>query len=205
MPYRRNILDVDGKYDQYRTKSLRNHERAAEEVMSNHIGDYRIFGFDRGGQLRVNLYHGADLPSCAGSLYSWTWARTSRHLAHKLETQWEQPLSGAEWETIEELELSFRPFPIVNAFVPPEPGSELLAPFSAYVEQPCDECGGNGHDIGSLNPWEFEPCPSCHGCGKETVLRQYLSEAFAIADWAVEPARRTRAPDCYDPVCSPDR
>lgn len=143
--------------------------------------DYRIFGFDPSGQLRVNLYHGADLPSCAGSLYSWTWARTSAHLAHKLETQWEQPLSGAEWETIEELELFVRPFHIVNAFVPPEPGSELLLPFSSYVEQVCDDCGGSGHDVGSLHPTNSSRAhtatdPAKKRCSGSTSARRLPSQ-----------------------------
>jgi hypothetical protein len=61
--------------------------------------------------------------------------------------------------------------------VAPEP----LPPFSALVEIPCQDCGAKGYDAGSLNPHQREVCPACQGSGKETVLRNYLAEAFRIA------------------------
>lgn len=61
--------------------------------------------------------------------------------------------------------------------VAPEP----LPPFSDLVEIDCQGCGGRGYDPGSVNPQEAENCPSCHGSGKETILRNYLAEAFRIA------------------------
>jgi hypothetical protein len=61
--------------------------------------------------------------------------------------------------------------------VSPEP----LPPFSALVEIACQDCGGKGYDPGSVNPQESENCSTCHGSGKETILRSYLAEAFRIA------------------------
>ena len=60
-------------------------------------------------------------------------------------------------------------------------GPELLPPFSALVEIACQDCGGKSYDHGSVNPREPEDCPTCHGSGKETILRNYLAEAFRIA------------------------
>jgi hypothetical protein len=61
--------------------------------------------------------------------------------------------------------------------VAPEP----LPPFSDFVEIDCQGCGGRGYDPGSVNPQEAEDCTACHGSGKETILRNYLAEAFRIA------------------------
>jgi len=56
-----------------------------------------------------------------------------------------------------------------------------LPPFSELVEINCQDCGGTGFDPGTVNPREPEDCPACHGSGKETILRNYLAEAFRIA------------------------
>jgi hypothetical protein len=48
------------------------------------------------------------------------------------------------------------------------------------VEIPCDECGGSGVDPGGLNAYGPEDCPVCHGSKRQTITRNYLSEAFAI-------------------------
>jgi hypothetical protein len=58
---------------------------------------------------------------------------------------------------------------------------EPLPPLSDLVEIDCQDCGGGGNDPGGLNPHEPEDCPTCHGTGKETILRNYLAEAFRIA------------------------
>jgi hypothetical protein len=60
-------------------------------------------------------------------------------------------------------------------------GPEALPPFSDLVEIDCQDCGGRGYDPGSVNPQEAEDCSACHGSGKETILRNYLAEAFRIA------------------------
>jgi hypothetical protein len=65
--------------------------------------DHRIFGFDQRGQLRTNLYNEHGSPEVV-ALYSWAWAPTSRELAHKLATLWEQAIVAEEWDIIEELE-----------------------------------------------------------------------------------------------------
>lgn len=58
---------------------------------------------------------------------------------------------------------------------------EPLPPFSDLVEIACQDCGGEGYDPGSVNTRELEDCPACRGSGKETILRNYLAEAFRIA------------------------
>jgi hypothetical protein len=76
------------------------------------------------------------------------------------------------------LESEPKPIPPRRArTVAPEP----LPPFSALVEIPCQDCGAKGYDSGSVNPHQPEVCPACQGSGKETVLRNYLAEAFRIA------------------------
>jgi hypothetical protein len=60
-------------------------------------------------------------------------------------------------------------------------GPEPLPPFSDLVEIDCQDCGGRGYDPGGINPQEAEDCSACHGTGKETILRNYLAEAFRIA------------------------
>jgi hypothetical protein len=93
--------------------------------------DHRIFGFTELGQLRANLYNGAQ-PDL-------------RHLAHKLDEQWEQPLSESEFDVIEQLDA-----------------------VDAELSIDCEDCGGTGRDPGSLNPFEPEDCPSCNGTGQES-------------------------------------
>ena len=58
---------------------------------------------------------------------------------------------------------------------------EPLPPFSALTEVACQDCGGMGYDPCGVNFREPDDCPSCHGSGKETILRNYLAEAFRIA------------------------
>ena len=60
-------------------------------------------------------------------------------------------------------------------------GPEPLPPFSDLVEIDCQDCGGRGFDPSGINPQEGEDCPACRGSGKETILRNYLAEAFRIA------------------------
>jgi hypothetical protein len=55
-----------------------------------------------------------------------------------------------------------------------------LPPFTLLVEQKCEDCHGTGQDSGALDN-DYEPCSACNGSGKETVLRQFLAEAFQIA------------------------
>jgi hypothetical protein len=58
---------------------------------------------------------------------------------------------------------------------------EAHAPFSEYVEEECENCGGNGADPGCLHAHEFEPCSVCNGNRTVTVFRDWLGEAFRIA------------------------
>jgi hypothetical protein len=60
-------------------------------------------------------------------------------------------------------------------------GPEPLPPFSDLVEIDCQDCGGRGYDPGGINPQEADYCPTCYGSGKETILKNYLAEAFRIA------------------------
>jgi len=53
-----------------------------------------------------------------------------------------------------------------------------IAPYSSIVEMPCDDCGGDGADRGTLR--EYEPCEVCGGSGKQAALRNWLGEAFQI-------------------------
>jgi hypothetical protein len=129
--------------------------------MSN---DHRIFGFNELGQVRVNMYHGAGHPY-AGAMYSWLVCSGAKQLAYKLADQWEQPLSEDEWDVLEELE---------------HPDVEF-SPYTTESEIDCDECGGSGVDPGGLNAYEPEDCPVCHGTKHQTVTRNYLGEAFALA------------------------
>ena len=59
--------------------------------------------------------------------------------------------------------------------------SQTAAPFVIEQEIPCEDCGGTGRDIGVLDPWDGGVCPRCAGSGQETVIRNYLAEAFRIA------------------------
>lgn len=59
---------------------------------------------------------------------------------------------------------------------------DACPPFTVQVTEDCEDCGGSGHDHGSLDPNYWEPCPA-EGCidGKVTFTRNYLAEAFRIA------------------------
>jgi hypothetical protein len=129
--------------------------------MSN---DHRIFGFNELGQVRANLYHGSGRPY-AGAMYSWLVCSAPKQLVSKLADQWEQPLSEEEFDVLEQLETS----------------SAEPSPYTAESEIDCDECGGSGVDPGGLNAYEPEDCPVCHGTKHQTVTRNYLGEAFALA------------------------
>jgi len=59
-----------------------------------------------------------------------------------------------------------------DATIPRKPSESERSSFTEFVEQTCEDCGGTGRDVASLNPLESEPCPTCHGSGKETVLRR---------------------------------
>lgn len=107
--------------------------------------DHRIFGFDQRGQLRAN-FHNGPASYAPGALYSWIVSSTVQQLSDKLAEQWEQPLSDAEWDTLEEIEASM-----------------------SEVEMDCDDCGGSGVDPGGLNPHEPEACRTCHGSGHITL------------------------------------
>jgi hypothetical protein len=56
-----------------------------------------------------------------------------------------------------------------------------LPPFSELVEVNCQDCGGRGYDPGSISSHEPDDCAACGASGKETILRNYLAEAFRIA------------------------
>lgn len=58
---------------------------------------------------------------------------------------------------------------------------EALPPFSELVEVNCQDCGGRGYDPGTVSSHEPDDCCACGGSGKETILRNYLAEAFRIA------------------------
>lgn len=115
------------------------------------IPDHRIFGITHEGQIRANLYHGAGHPF-EGSMYSWTVAKTSGHLAHKLQAPegWDQPLTAVEWDAIDEQEITFT--------------------------ERCDTCGGLGADPGALDALG-EPCPDCSG--KRTPIMALTRDIFA--------------------------
>jgi hypothetical protein len=75
--------------------------------------------------------------------------------------------------------LPLKPKTTMSARPPlPQPGTEQ---FIRAVEEDCKDCAGTGRDIGALNPWDGPECTNCLGTGREMVLRNYLSEAFAIA------------------------
>ena len=61
--------------------------------------------------------------------------------------------------------------------------------FQLTVEIPCGDCGGRGYDLGSL--FEPEECHTCHGAKTVPVERNYLKEAFRIANGqSVQPPER---------------
>lgn len=111
--------------------------------------DHRVFGFTESGHLRVNLHNGPGLPG-PGAMYSWITGPIEQ-VANKLEVWYDQPLSTDEADVIEQLEAT------------PETETEL-----SIV---CEDRGGSGRDIGSLNALEPEDCPTCNGTGRETIAR----------------------------------
>jgi hypothetical protein len=58
---------------------------------------------------------------------------------------------------------------------------DTRAPHIIEVEVNCDDCGGSGFDPGGIDPWGPEECPRCHGRKTQTIIRNYLAEAFQIA------------------------
>lgn len=75
-----------------------------------------------------------------------------------------------------------------NQSVPRKPVStaDALYSLSAYyetVEIDCQDCMGSGRDPGARDH-EIQVCPSCLGTRKETAVRNFLSEAFAIVQTA---------------------
>jgi len=58
---------------------------------------------------------------------------------------------------------------------------EHPVPYIVQLEQNCEECGGTGFDPGGVDPWGPEPCPVCLGAKTQTIIRNYLTEAFQIA------------------------
>jgi RecJ-like exonuclease len=65
--------------------------------------------------------------------------------------------------------------------VPLSDSSGARPPFVVCVEEKCEDCGGSGHDCGSLSPLEPKECPACHGSGKQVSVHNYLVEALRIA------------------------
>jgi DnaJ-class molecular chaperone len=61
------------------------------------------------------------------------------------------------------------------------PRGAKMKPYLVEVEEECEECGGSGHDCGSLSPIDPEGCPACFGSGKQIVIHNYLAEALRIA------------------------
>jgi hypothetical protein len=59
--------------------------------------------------------------------------------------------------------------------------NEGVSPFIVEQEIACEECGGSGRDIGSLDPWDGDDCANCAGSGRQTITRNYLAEAFQIS------------------------
>lgn len=66
------------------------------------------------------------------------------------------------------------------------PGPTSAAPISlaeqstVRMEFPCQDCGGSGQETGSVCP-EGEACRSCHGSGREAIVRNFLAEALRLA------------------------
>jgi hypothetical protein len=54
-----------------------------------------------------------------------------------------------------------------------------IPPYSSIIETACDDCGGTGAASGKHE--EYDPCTYCNGSGKQAVLRNWLGEAFQIA------------------------
>jgi hypothetical protein len=56
-------------------------------------------------------------------------------------------------------------------------------PYSSIIETDCDDCGGDGrnHDLDD----DYEPCDHCID-GKQSVLRNWLGEAFQIENGQLE-------------------
>ena len=91
--------------------------------------------------------------------------------------QWEEHPSGQTE--------GFALYKLPAARIPPARATTVardpLPPFSDLVEVACQDCGGRGYDPGSVSSHEPDDCASCGGSGKETILRNYLAEAFRIA------------------------
>lgn len=117
--------------------------------------DHRVFGFTVTGQIRANL-HNSSASYAPGAMYSWIVCATVDQLAHKLAQQWEQEISDAEFETIEQLEAS-----------------------NAEFEIDCDECLATGIDPGGLSEHEPEECRVCHGAKRMSIATAYAPRVAA--------------------------
>jgi hypothetical protein len=60
-------------------------------------------------------------------------------------------------------------------------GAETRPPYILEANADCDHCGGSGFDPGGIDPWGPEVCSRCHGTKTQTIIRNYLAEAFQIA------------------------
>ncbi len=80
---------------------------------------------------------------------------------------------------MEAIDAAARPYR--NVRLAPAKAPEVIPPFAVSIEIPCDDCGGDGVDVGGLDPVNRTDCRRCQGTGKETLTRSYLAEAFAIA------------------------
>lgn len=67
---------------------------------------------------------------------------------------------------------------------------ETRPPYTLEMEVNCEECGGLGFDSGGTDPWGPEPCPACQGAKTQTIIRNFLAEAF----------RMVSNPECLVPV-----
>jgi hypothetical protein len=99
--------------------------------------------------------------------------------------QWEEHHLGKTEPGAPGQSTGFALHKLTAARIPPARATTVardpLPPFSEIVEVNCQDCGGRGYDPGSVCSHEPDDCAACAGSGKETVLRNYLAEAFRIA------------------------
>lgn len=64
----------------------------------------------------------------------------------------------------------------------PPPTDPKAESYIRTVEQKCEDCYGTGRDFGHPgHPLDAGDCAHCNGTGREIVTRNYLTEAFRIA------------------------